>query len=101
MVCLAGSGNSASWDCSFHDSVHGWAQAAPAPPAQTADTMTTAVRELQEEVRELRNAVVELRSEAGQYRAETEQLRRELQASRSSSAVPEAATVRCRGSGGG
>ena len=76
----------------FTTSVQGWAQAAPAPPAQTADTMTTAVRELQEEVRELRNAVVELRSEAGQYRAETEQLRRELQSSRSSSTAPEATT---------
>src|SRR6266481_7309159 len=55
--------------------------------------MTTAVRELQEEVRELRDAVVELRSEAGQYRAETEQLRRELQSSRSSSVAPEASAA--------
>ena len=55
--------------------------------------MTTAVRELQDEVRELRSAVMELRSEAGQYRAETEQLRRELQAAHSSGTLPEAAAI--------
>ena len=70
-----------------------WAQTAPTVPAQPADAMTAAVRELQDEVRELRNAVVELRSEAGEYRAQTEQLRRELQASRTAGAVRDETTT--------
>jgi len=71
------------------ENVYGWAQAVATPAAPPADAMSTAIRELQEEVRALRNAVVELRTEAGEYRAETEQLRRELQTSRSSRAAPE------------
>ena len=71
--------------------IYSYGQNTAPQPVQSADAMTTAVHELQEEVRELRNAVVELRSEAGQYRAETEQLRRQLDATRSSGGAPSVA----------
>jgi hypothetical protein len=62
-------------------SVSARAQAAAAtPPA--SDGVSTAVRDLQEQVSELRAAVAEIRSEAAQYRAETAELRHELQAMR-------------------
>src|SRR5207244_1473203 len=60
-----------------------WSQQASPPPAQQADSLVTAVHELQNQVRELRMAVAEVRSEAAQYRAETAELRKELQATRS------------------
>jgi hypothetical protein len=60
-----------------------WSQEVSPPPAQQADSLITAVHELQNQVRELRAAVAEVRSEAAQYRAETGELRKQLQVTRS------------------
>ena len=61
----------------------GWGQDASAPSGQAADSLTTAVRDLQDQVRELRAVVTEIRSEAAQYRMEAAELRKELQETRS------------------
>jgi hypothetical protein len=63
-------------------SVCAWAQAAPAPPPSPGDGVSSAVRDLQQQVSELRAAVAEIRSEAAAYRAESAELRHELQAMR-------------------
>jgi uncharacterized protein YlxW (UPF0749 family) len=60
-----------------------WCQNAP-PQSAAADTaaLTSAVRDLQQQVQELRSAVTEMRSEAAQYRQQTNELRHELELTR-------------------
>ncbi len=62
-----------------------WPQnnSSPASPnAPETDAMTSAIRDLQQQVSELKSAVAEVRSEAAQYRAESSELRQELDMAR-------------------
>jgi len=58
-----------------------WSQQTPGSTAAEG-TVSTAVRELQQQIQELRTLVDETRTEAEKSRAETAELRRELQATR-------------------